>query len=520
VVLATDTGGPGGTAVTATTGDLRYCIAQADANTGSTSNTIKFSSSVFNNPQTITLNSADGPLVLDPAVPLTIKGPNSDTVTLSGGNATQVLRITGGMVTISDLAITQGFSSAAPGQPESNGGGINNMGTLTLTNCTLDHDSGGSSGGGGGLANLGTATVSNCTFNLDTAGGVGGIYSNGALTLSGTNISNCAGVNGGGLFVGGGSGPASGPATVMNCTFTNDSSSIDGGDVFVEYGPLTINFTGCTLSNSSAGNGGGGLCTDGPVVVNMNTCTISNDTAAQGAGVANSGGTVVLTDCTLANDATGPAGGGGGLLNEGTATLLRCTFSNDLAFGGGGLFNEGLAMATNCTFANNSAVGNGVGVGGGIYNILAGANLTLTNCTVAYNSAPGNGTGGGIDNVAGGSTLNLLNTIVAENTAGSSPDVAGAINTADHNLIGDGTGSTIVTDEGGNMVGGNGAAVIDPRLGPLQDNGGPTQTVALQRGSPAIGKADDAVPPATDQRGHARKDHFGLATDIGAYEYP
>jgi hypothetical protein len=227
----------------------------------------------------------------------------------------------------------------------------------------------------------------------------------------------------------------------------------------------------------------------------------------------------VLTDCTLANDATGPAGGGGGLLNEGTATLNRCTFNNDLAFGGGGLFNEGLATATNCTFANNAAVGNGVGVGGGIYNILAGATLTLTYCTVAYNSAPGNGTGGGIDNVAG-STLNLFNTIVAENTAGSSPDVAGAINTADHNLIGDGTGSTIVTDEGGNMVGGNGAAVIDPRLGPLQNNGGSTQTIALQRGSPAIGKADDAVPPAIDQRGHARTDHFGLATDIGAYEYP
>jgi hypothetical protein len=62
--------------------------------------------------------------------------------------------------------------------------------------------------------------------------------------------------------------------------------------------------------------------------------------------------------------------------------------------------------------------------------------------------------------------------------------------------------------------------VIDPRLGLLQNNGGPTQTLALQRGSPAIGKADDAVAPATDQRGHARTDHFGLATDIGAYEYP
>jgi hypothetical protein len=124
-------------------GSLRAAVAAADVNTGSTSNTIKFSSSVFNNPQTITLSSA---LVIDPAVPLTIKGPNTDTVTLSGGNATQVLDITGGTVTISDLAITQGFG-AGDGQLDGLGGGIHNSGTLTLTNCTLDHNSASSNGG-------------------------------------------------------------------------------------------------------------------------------------------------------------------------------------------------------------------------------------------------------------------------------------------------------------------------------------------------------------------------------------
>lgn len=68
--------------------------------------------------------------------------------------------------------------------------------------------------------------------------------------------------------------------------------------------------------------------------------------------------------------------------------------------------------------------------------------------------------------------------------------------------------------------GGNGNPVIDPRLGPLQNNGGPTQTLALLADSLASGHADDAFAPATDQRGHLRTDHFGLATDIGAYEYP
>jgi hypothetical protein len=497
-------------------GDLRYCIAKADADTTSTSNTIKFSQSVFGNPQTITLSSA---LVIDPAVPLTIKGPNSDTVTLSGGNAHQVLDIrgdAGGTVTISDLDITQGFSFGAFG------GGISNSGTLTLINCTLDHDSasdGGIGGSGGGLANLGTATVTNCTFNLDSAGGGGGIASFGTLTLSGTNISNCTSpFEGGGLWVSGGGGKD----MVRNCTFSNDSCTGDGGAVFVEDS-IGITFTGCTLSNGSAGNGGGGLLNDGAVVT-MNNCTISND---HGSGVVNVGGTVALTDCTLANDTANivDAASGGGMINQGTATLTGCTFSNDVGVSAGGLYNAGpatMTKVTNCTFSNNEAIGNGAS-GGGIYN-TQGATLTLTNCTVAYNSAAANGIGGGIDNVAG-STLNLFNTIVAENTAGSSPDVAGTINTADHNLIGDGTGSKIVTDEGGNQIGGiNGAAVIDPRLGPLADNGGPTQTIALLRGSPAIGMADDnaliSAGVTTDQRGHARTDHFGLATDIGAYEYP
>ena len=125
---------------------------------------------------------------------------------------------------------------------------------------------------------------------------------------------------------------------------------------------------------------------------------------------------------------------------------------------------------------------------------------------------------GGIYNLAS-NTLNLFNTIVAENTAGSSPDVAGTINTADHNLIGDGGGSTIVTDMGGNLIGGNGNPVIDPRLGPLQDNGGPTQTLALYADSPAIDAGNNAAPglPDTDQRGFARVVHD--VVDIGAYEY-
>jgi hypothetical protein len=215
-----------------------------------------------------------------------------------------------------------------------------------------------------------------------------------------------------------------------------------------------------------------------------------------------------LTNCTLSNDSNS------GLLNEGTATVTNCTFSNDSALQGGGLENVSTATLTNCTFSNDSASGsNG---GGGIWN-EAGATLTLTNCTLANNAAA-NGPGGGICNAAGG-TLNLTNTLVAENTAAASgPDISGDVSTADHNLIGDGSGSAIITDEGGNLVGGNGKPVIDPRLGPLQNNGGPTQTLALLADSPAIGHANNSEAPATDQRGRTRIDEPGETSDIGAFE--
>jgi hypothetical protein len=242
----------------------------------------------------------------------------------------------------------------------------------------------------------------------------------------------------------------------------------------------------------------------------LSNCALSNDSARQGSGICIvPRGTVTLTNCTLNNDSDS------GLLNEGTATVTACTFSNDSALQGGGLENEGTATLTNCTFSNDSATSSSTG-GGGIWN-AGGATLTLTNCTIANNSAV-NGSGGGIWD-AGGGTLNLINTIVAENTAAvSGPDLFGTVNTADHDLIGNGSGSTIIVNQGGNLVGGNGKPVIDPRLGPLQNNGGPTQTLALLAGSPAIGHANNSKAPATDQRGTTRIDEPGETIDIGAYE--
>jgi hypothetical protein len=153
-----------------------------------------------------------------------------------------------------------------------------------------------------------------------------------------------------------------------------------------------------------------------------------------------------------------------------------------------------------------------------VQGVVLHGSATLTNCTLSLNSAT---TGGGIyvNPANGGGILNLTNTIVAGNTAPTGPDIFGAVATADHNLVGSATGSTgILNGLNGNIGGGNGHPVINALLGPLQNNGGPTQTMALLAGSPAIGKANNAKAPATDQRGFTRLDEAGETTDIGAFE--
>ncbi len=480
VVLATDNGGPSGQKVSATTGDLRYCVEQADAAHTATTDSIGFSSKLTTTPHTITLNSANGPLVLSDSHPLTINGPTGLTINVSGGNQVEVFDVASGMVTIKNLPIIYGKAA--------NGGGIYNQGTLTLSNCILDHDSA-NAGDGGGIFNVGTLTLTKTTLYLDSALRGGGIFNNGAAataTLTSSNLSNDTATSGGGFF------NNSGTATLTKCALTNNSA-FDGGGIFTNG---TATLTNVTLSGNSATHEAGG---------------VRNDTS----------GTATLSGCTLANDS---AMFGGGIVNFGTLTVTNSTFSNDSASSDGG----GIAMAlsatatlTNCTLANNSTTGgNGSNSGGGGIWLTDSPTLTLINCTLSNDSAFANG--GGIWNAFNGGTitLNLINTIVAGNSAPTNgPDIYGAVTTADHNLVGDATGSTGITNGmGGNIVGGNGNPVIDARLGPLQNNGGPTETMALLADSPAIGHADNTMAPATDQRGHTRIDEAGETTDIGVFE--
>ena len=145
--------------------------------------------------------------------------------------------------------------------------------------------------------------------------------------------------------------------------------------------------------------------------------------------------------------------------------------------------------------------------------------LSLINCTLAFNS--GNGGAGGLGgagdpvgasgangSAAGGFTTiggSLVNTLLASNDPGGNG--AGTVNDGGHNLSSDGTCAFSATGSLNDT---------DPMIGPLTDNGGPTLTMALLPGSPAIDAGDSAAAPPTDQRGFPRP--AGAAADIGAYE--
>jgi hypothetical protein len=205
----------------------------------------------------------------------------------------------------------------------------------------------------------------------------------------------------------------------------------------------------------------------------------------------------------------GKANQGGGLLNLGTVTETNCTLSDNTAVSGGGLSNvRGLrATLINCTISSNTATGKG----GGVFD--SGGPLNLINCTVSGNAAE---TGGGIANAG---AVTMRNSIVAANTAATAPDFSGVVVSQGNNLIGkdDGSSGWIKPGAGNSDLTGTIAKPLDPLLAPLGHYGGPTQTMALLPGSPAIGAGSTGVVPAdltTDQRGMPR----GSLVDIGAFQ--
>jgi CSLREA domain-containing protein len=410
-----------------------------------------------------------GEMVIAPTVTsLTIVGAGEGKTTIGArpGLTDRLLRVSAGAtVTIKDLTLTGGNAAAGnsasagnAGGDGANGGAILNAGSLTLLDSAVTD----SRAGNGGFGGFGAGAIAN--GGPGSAGGAGGsgggIYSTGSLTLQGSTIAgNTAGSGG----VGG-----------------------VGGD-----------------GTSTGGIGGAG------------------GIGGEGGGVANAGGTLAVVNTTFNGNDAGDGGRGG---DGGTGPIAGAGSDGQSGAGGGAILSTGGSVTiVNSTFASNVAGSGGRGgTGGGATHFLGMGSSSLQSATIAGNNAGAAGTGGpggsgspaganGTDGAAGigggivteGPTTTLQNSLLATNPGGN---CSGSVVDSGNNLTfaGGGCPATFATG--------------DPNLGPLQNNGGPAQTISLAPGSAAIDKvaATGAGCQSTDERGVPRPN--GSACDIGAYE--
>jgi hypothetical protein len=234
-----------------TSGTLRWAVQQADAATDTS--TINFDPTVFATPQTITL--LHGQLELSNTNDsISFNSPTCG-LTVSGGGASRVFQVDNGVTaSISGLTISGGSTST-------NGGGLSNSGTLTLTGCTI---SGNSGFAGGGLYNAGTLAIGASTISNNTGqGSGGGLFNLGTVdstgcTISGNSTSGATGGTGGGFYGYGNSGSGNGgglfnvgTARLINCTLSGNTAS--GASGVFNYGPASMR--ACTASgNTSPGD--------------------------------------------------------------------------------------------------------------------------------------------------------------------------------------------------------------------------------------------------------------------------
>jgi hypothetical protein len=380
-------------------------------------------------------------------------------------------------------------------------GGPTVTGTITLTSGVLEIQH---------PVNIAGPGASSLAISGDKSSVIFLVDSGATVFISGLTIEN------GNMTGDGGGIDNNGTLTVTNCTVTGNTSDSQGGGID-NVGTLTL--TNSIVSSNSATDGGG-IANFGTLTVT--NCTFSGNSAFSFGGGIENGGTLTVTNSTISGNAAGAGGGdGGGIVNfAGTLTLTNSTISgNSASPDGGGIDNEPTSTLTviNSTISGNSTSING----GGIVNTGA---LTVTNSTIAENGVVDDGgLGGGILIEAGG-TGTLKNTIVADSRSGGNCVSVGTFISDGHNLSDDTTCNGFFTGTGDIN---NTPAGLD--LSGLQDNGGPTQTIALLPASPAVlavptsptnycTEIDGTTPITTDQRGDSRPAPGQTACDIGAFE--
>jgi hypothetical protein len=496
-----------------TANSLRGAITQSNTDTGTTKDTIQllagsYTLSIPNTANNHDVSNSQGDLnITSTSHELDIVGKTD-----ASGKPTTIITVdetkmldrvfeigqpggpSGITVVFKDLIIENGFAQddggagTVAGKSVARGGGILDYGgNVTLSNVDLlsNQAAGGNSSdlahgtphyaeGGGIYALNGSLTIKNSVIQQNAADGAHGT----------TDHPDGQAAYGGGIEYFSQTPPSPAKLNITNSTVSGNK---------VVGGP--------TASGGTGGDGDGG---------GIGITTQSNSTVE-----------AAITDCTISDniaiggDGKGKGQGGGVYLAGDNSAPLQFNFINS-------------TIAGNKTVAGSGANSNAFSNGGGIY--FAGGGAGLFNDTVADNStllnlSPGtiSGNGGGIENASTGSssTIGLTNTLVALNNATANPDYDGLVTVSDHNLIGIADpNSGFNKPNSGDRVG-SVTNPLNPLLGPLQNNGGPTQTLALLSGSPAINAGDATAlifTGANDQRGPGFARVVNGTIDIGAFE--
>ncbi len=465
-----------------------------------------------------------------------------------------------------------------PGEP---GGGIRNLGTLTVLDSTISGNAagaggnggsghggnggsfsgfgsggrGGDGGAGGGIFNSGVLTVTRSTVTGNTAGsgGTGGFGQGGQST--GTNGMGGLGTGGTGGNGGQGGGIAAGDAT----TTTDQASSISGnaagagGDGGLGQGGagglagFMSSATGGTGGQGGGGpggfGGGGGGISSASSLNSMTATAVLIEGNAGGAGGDGGNGNGSVGGAAIGtgnggnggngNGSIGREGGPGGGLLMTAGTVVAATFSGNVTGAGGKGGNGtggGGGGAAQTGAGGNGGVGDagsgGSGSVGGALSVGTGSTIrhaTITSNQLAAPGGPGTATGGPAGQGSGGAGSVGIAAPGSPGSAGSGGGVFSAGATLANSVLSGNAAPSCdgsVTDGQHNIVfpdAGCPGVNVDPQLGALADNGGPTKTQAVGPGSPAF----DAVPPAacspTDQRGVSRPQ--GAGCEAGAYEF-
>jgi hypothetical protein len=312
----------------------------------------------------------------------------------------------------------------------------------------------------------------------------------------------------------------------------------------IQNDQATLTINNCAVAGNSGLDSGGGISNGGTLTIN-NSSISGNVLLYQGLGAGIlSTGTLIINNSIISFNGSGKGQtDGGGIYSSGTLEITNSTIDGNSVGGpGGGIYNVGVAIITSSTISGNFSGGGygapqtGPGFGGGIFN---GGTLTISNSTVSGNSAltidQEPGCGGGIGNNA---SLQIANSTISGNSGANGGaicnDVApleianSILNAGDvgENIFNDGgiitsLGYNLSSDDaGGYLISPGDETNTDPILGPLQDNGGPTQTHRPYPQSPAIDAGDPSFtpPPFYDQRGTGFDRVVNGRIDVGSFE--